>query len=342
MTQQWPACCRDSSRQKESVVLIVSGRLALALLFLQRWLTTCTSTVKEITQMKSGCLMILCLIFSAAVAGAYFGTFLPIRMLRAQEASQVLLDKPVNELMSVWNSLSVLGEQAEGVQQLRKEVKSLVAEMRHVKKELQDMRMAMSAMPLEENVQMSAWTLKSEAGYLPGILLASPSISEPGGHSVARTSPANSDHCAAPLEEVLWAWGHQQRPARFHRLSLLCLEGTFQRMCRVASSRFKACVLARELISTTSWASLHWSHGMDEEGKEETLLGTFTYDIAKEPTQTFPLQNELPRAFQFMRLGIRSNWGKSGNTCIYRVQVHGKVTGTNAVGQARGDLLLQK
>ena len=27
--------------------------------------------------------------------------------------------------------------------------------------ELQDMRMAMSAMPLEENVQMSAWALKS-------------------------------------------------------------------------------------------------------------------------------------------------------------------------------------
>lgn len=25
-------------------------------------------------------------------------------------------------------------------------------------------------------------------------------------------------------------------------------------------------------------------------GEEETVLGTFTYDIAKEPTQTFPLQ----------------------------------------------------
>ncbi|NWS50873.1 SPAG4 protein, partial [Probosciger aterrimus] len=71
--------------------------------------------------------------------------------------------------------------------------------------------------------------------------------------------------------------------------------------------------------------------GMD--GEEETLLGTFTYDIAKEPTQTFPLQNELPRAFRFIRLAIQSNWGKSGNTCIYRVQVHGKVTGMNAVGQ---------
>ena len=29
---------------------------------------------------------------------------------------------------------------------------------------------------------------------------------------------------------------------------------------------------------------------MDEEGEGETLLGTFSYDIEKEPTQTFPLQ----------------------------------------------------
>ncbi|XP_062480053.1 uncharacterized protein LOC134166428 isoform X1 [Pezoporus occidentalis] len=38
----------------------------------------------------------------------------------------------------------------------------------------------------------------------------------------------------------------------------------------------------------------------------------------------FALQNERPGAFQFIRLAIQSNWGKSGNTCIYRVQVHGK------------------
>lgn len=32
------------------------------------------------------------------------------------------------------------------------------------------------------------------------------------------------------------------------------------------------------------------SKGLAEEGKEETLLGTFTYNVQKEPTQTFPLQ----------------------------------------------------
>ncbi|NXL47710.1 SPAG4 protein, partial [Podilymbus podiceps] len=76
--------------------------------------------------------------------------------------------------------------------------------------------------------------------------------------------------------------------------------------------------------------------GLDEEGKEETALGTFSYDIMKEPTQTFPLQNELPRAFQRIRLVIQSNWGKPGYTCVYRVQVHGKIPGMNGVSQAQG------
>ncbi|KAM6363032.1 sperm-associated antigen 4 protein-like [Pluvialis apricaria] len=73
--------------------------------------------------------------------------------------------------------------------------------------------------------------------------------------------------------------------------------------------------------------------GLDEEGEDETLLGIFTYTVQKEPTQTFPLQNGIPRAFRFLKLGIRSNWGKPGYTCIYRVQVHGKIVGRNAVGQ---------
>ncbi|NWZ53369.1 SUN2 protein, partial [Haliaeetus albicilla] len=72
--------------------------------------------------------------------------------------------------------------------------------------------------------------------------------------------------------------------------------------------------------------------GLDEEGKEETLLGTFTYTVQKGPTQTFPLQNGIPRAFRFLKLGIQSNWGKPGYICIYRVQVCGKMVGTNAIG----------
>lgn len=53
------------------------------------------------------------------------------------------------------------------------------------------------------------------------------------------------------------------------------------------------------------------------------------------------LQNGNPRAFQLLKLGIRSNWGKRGYTCIYRVQVHGKIVGTNAVRQTHTEALPQ-
>ncbi|NXU93762.1 SPAG4 protein, partial [Xiphorhynchus elegans] len=66
--------------------------------------------------------------------------------------------------------------------------------------------------------------------------------------------------------------------------------------------------------------------GVDADGDEESLLGTFTYHVEKEPMQTFPLKNVLyPRAFSYVKLLVRSNWGNPWYTCIYRVQVHGRM-----------------
>ncbi|KAK2512214.1 hypothetical protein Q9233_016486 [Columba guinea] len=81
--------------------------------------------------------------------------------------------------------------------------------------------------------------------------------------------------------------------------------------------------------------------GLDEEGEEETVLGRFTYTVKKDPPQTFPLQNGIPRAFRFLKLVIQSNWGKPGYTCIYRVQVHGKIVEANDTGQAGVEALPQ-
>ncbi|NXN44047.1 SUN2 protein, partial [Rhinoptilus africanus] len=65
------------------------------------------------------------------------------------------------------------------------------------------------------------------------------------------------------------------------------------------------------------------SKGVSEEGGEETLLGTFSFSIEKEPTQTFPLQvREV--GFRCIRLLVLSNWGQASYTCIYRVQVTGR------------------
>ncbi|NXA83320.1 SUN5 protein, partial [Thryothorus ludovicianus] len=59
--------------------------------------------------------------------------------------------------------------------------------------------------------------------------------------------------------------------------------------------------------------------------EEETLLGMLTYNVEKDPIQTFPLKNMLlPRAFSHVKLLVKSNWGNPWYTCIYRVKVHGK------------------
>ncbi|GAB0204438.1 sperm-associated antigen 4 protein-like [Grus japonensis] len=183
---------------------------------------------------------------------------------------QVLQEQPAGELKSVRNSLALLEERVQELQQLRKDVACTAEEMSRLKEELQDMRMAMAAMPLEENIQMSAWTLKS-AGVTIDL----------------QRSPRN------------YVW---------------------------------PCSIFRFLCDLNPLET--FVQGVDEGGEEETLLGTFSYDTEKEATQTFPLQKQLPRAFQFIRLVIQSNWGKSGYTCIYRVQVHGKITGRNAISQA--------
>ncbi|NWR55615.1 SUN2 protein, partial [Bucorvus abyssinicus] len=73
--------------------------------------------------------------------------------------------------------------------------------------------------------------------------------------------------------------------------------------------------------------------GLDEESKEETLLGTFTYMVWKKPTQTFLLQNGSCKTFCILKLVIWSSWGQSGHTCIYRVKVQGKSTGPNPRSQ---------
>ncbi|NWX24654.1 SUN2 protein, partial [Aegotheles bennettii] len=67
-------------------------------------------------------------------------------------------------------------------------------------------------------------------------------------------------------------------------------------------------------------------YGLDEEGKDKTLLGTFTDATQQEATLSFPLwlqENGTPRAFRLLQLNIEGSWGRPGHTCIYRVQVQG-------------------
>ncbi|XP_065531915.1 SUN domain-containing protein 3-like isoform X2 [Lathamus discolor] len=64
--------------------------------------------------------------------------------------------------------------------------------------------------------------------------------------------------------------------------------------------------------------------GVDE-ATEGTLLGTFTYDVHKGIAQTFHVQKEPPRTFDYIKFQVQSNWGNPEYTCVYRVQVHGRM-----------------
>ncbi|NWY05033.1 SUN2 protein, partial [Nothoprocta ornata] len=68
--------------------------------------------------------------------------------------------------------------------------------------------------------------------------------------------------------------------------------------------------------------------GLNEEG-EATLLGTFSYDIKGEARQVFPLKTTHYQAFQYIQLRIQNNWGNTEYTCLYRVQVHGRIAARN-------------
>ncbi|CAM9156420.1 unnamed protein product [Bubo scandiacus] len=318
--QPGPVCCRDSSQEKKSLVLVTtSGGLALALVSLHGYLSTCISITQEITRKRSGLFTILCLIFVAALTGACCGTLLTLWMLREKEMPQVKALEGAEELPDrrcfpgvCRNSLALLGQE---VQQLRNEVTSMAAEMSHVKKELLDTRMAISAMPLEENVLMSAWALKS-AGFTINLQRLPRSYAWPFRVLRFFVGLNPLDTFVQPDISPGYCW-----PVQASRSQVVI---RLPAQVRPATITVQHPLKTSVLMDISSAPRDFTVFGVGEE-EEDTLLGTFSYDIENKPTQTFILQNELHRAFQFIRLLIQSNWGKSGSTCIYRVQVHGRI-----------------
>ncbi|KAM6187874.1 sperm-associated antigen 4 protein-like [Sarcoramphus papa] len=316
-----PARCSCSAGENERLVFSIAYSLAMSVLSFQRCLSIGVSTLKGIISLKKERFFtILFLMSLAALAGACCGTLLLVWMLQAKNVPQVLLGQPAAELKSLRNTLAVWGKPSQEMQQLRDELARLAAEVGAMQKEAEQMREAMSA-----TTRMSDWALKSAGAAIDlqrsfsssarlcrvfWFLCAPPVLDT---FVQADASPGYCWPFQGSWSEVLIRLPTQTRPTAV----------VIQHASKIASP-----------LGTVSSAPRDFTvSGLDEEGKEETLLGTFTYAVQKEPTQTFPLQNGIPRAFRFLKLGIRSNWGKPGYTCIYRVQVHGKIAGTNAVGE---------
>ncbi|KAM9473098.1 uncharacterized protein ACWYII_008160 isoform 2-T3 [Salvelinus alpinus] len=65
-------------------------------------------------------------------------------------------------------------------------------------------------------------------------------------------------------------------------------------------------------------------YGMTTDSEEGTLLGTFMFNQAGDPIQTFKLPNPNS-VYRYVELRIISNWGHQDYTCLYRFRVHGKM-----------------
>ncbi|NXM01456.1 SUN2 protein, partial [Tyrannus savana] len=124
-----------------------------------------------------------------------------------------------------------------------------------------------------------------------------------------------------------WAFkGHEGQvviklPARVHLTAI-----TVQHITKDASPSGTVISAPKDIAVFVSLLGTS-AGGVDADGKEESLLGTFTYNVEKEPMQTFPLKDVLPpraEAFSYVKLLVKSNWGNPWYTCIYRVQVHGR------------------
>ncbi|XP_030326426.1 sperm-associated antigen 4 protein-like [Strigops habroptila] len=219
--------------------------------------------------------------------------------------------------------------QAGEMQQLRGDVARLAAEIGAIKKEVQQMREAMS-----DPMEVSDWALKS-AGTAIDLQRSSSTSAWFRRVFCFLCAPPVEDTFVQPDASPGSCWPLQQ--SRSEVLIRLPTEVQPTAITLQHSSK-----IATPLGTVRSAPQNFTVSGLDEEGQDETLLGSFIYSVQKEPTQSFPLQNGIPRAFRVLKLGIQSNWGNPRHTCIYRVQVHGKMVGTNAINKTDVETPLNK
>ncbi|KAM8985083.1 uncharacterized protein PRD47_000561 isoform 2-T2 [Ara ararauna] len=270
-----PACCGCSAADTEWLVFSIAYRVTMAVIFLQRRLSTGISTLKQMTTLrKERLFMVFCLMSFAALAGVWCGTSLLMGQLHGKSAPQ---GQPAAGLSSLWNTPDVWKGQAGEMQQLRDEVTYLAAEIRSMKKEGQQMREAMS-----DPMDVSDWALRSTGTAIDLQEASSTSarlrrmfwflFSQPFEDTFVQPD-ASPGYCwlmQQPQSEVLIRLPTEVQPTAI----------TLQHCSKIATP-----------LGTVSSAPKDFTaSGLDEEGQDETLLGSFIYSMQKEPTQSFPLQ----------------------------------------------------
>ncbi|KAM6369986.1 sperm-associated antigen 4 protein-like [Pluvialis apricaria] len=221
-----------------------------------------------------------------------------------------------------WNGPVFMEEQTQMMQLFLEKEAQLRAEIRSMKQELEEVKQAVLKRSSEVYVEVSDWALQSSGASID--MQGTSETYDCKEDWVCRffeffRTPRTPHLILQPDVSPGKCWpfpGHQGQvvirlPARVHLTAV-----TVQHISKEASPLGTVTNAPRDIAV----------FGVDVDGEEETLLGMFTYDVAKEPIQTFPLKNApLPRAFSYVKLLVKSNWGDPKYTCIYRVQVHGKM-----------------
>ncbi|KAM6114492.1 sperm-associated antigen 4 protein-like [Phoenicopterus ruber ruber] len=316
---QGPAKWRDKATEISRTVLSLPCHAARALVSLwRRLLSTCIFAVQQMALQKKRFLKVFFLLLPVALVGVYCGTSLPAWTMRAKGLREELTRVSAVGLGTLRNVHALLAEQAQKMQLLLEEVAQLRAEISSAK----EVNLAAPKMASEVYVEMSDWALKSS-----GASIDTQRTSETYDCKDNWRCKVLCFFCTANAPDTIlqpdvspgncWAFrGHQGQvvirlPARVHLTAV-----TVQHISKEVSSSGTVISAPRDVAV----------FGVDADGEEETPLGVFTYDVAKEAIQTFPLKNApLPRAFSYIKLLVKSNWGNPAYTCIYRVQVHGKM-----------------
>ncbi|XP_057266568.1 sperm-associated antigen 4 protein-like [Pezoporus wallicus] len=269
---------------------------------------------------KKRFLRFIVFLLPVVLAGVYCGTSLPAWTMQAKAQREALTRAAAAETKMLRNLHTLLTEQTQKLQLLLEEVAQLKVEISRLKKERQEVNQAALELASEVYIRRSDWALKSSGATIDMQRTSKTyDCKENWGCRVLWFfhTPNPPDTILEPDISPGNCWplqGHQGQvvirlPARVH-LTAVSVQHTYKEV----SPSGTVTSAPRDIAV----------FGLNADREEETLLGMFVYNVAKEAIQTFPLKN-THRAFAHIKLIVKSNWGNTAYTCIYRVQVHGKM-----------------
>ncbi|XP_065551636.1 sperm-associated antigen 4 protein-like isoform X1 [Lathamus discolor] len=315
-----PKCHNKATALARTVFSLVchpAGTLASLWRYL---LIVCIFTVQKMAVHKKRCLKFIVFLLPVVLAGVYCGTSLPVWTMRAKAQREDLTWASAAETKMLRNLHTLLTEQTQTLQLLLEEVAQLVAEISSLKKERQEVNQAALELASEIYMGRSDWALKSSGATI----------------DMQRTSKTYA--CKENwVCRVLWFFHTPNPPDTILEPDISpgnCwpLQGQQgQVVIRLPAAARLTAVSVQHIYKEVSPSGTVTSaprdiavFGVHADREEETLLGMFTYNVAKEALQTFLLKN-TQRAFSHIKLTVKSNWGNPAYTCIYRVRVHGKM-----------------